>query len=112
MRYGQQPVDGNHIGTSDVYDFLLMLPADADESPEPIEAFEDLAARSAQSAGSNHPAILLMPGADDKRPTEKGTILHDEDHDFWIFSKSAAAKADGKSLQVPFRVIVQGRAQE
>ncbi|HUG90680.1 MAG TPA: hypothetical protein VML55_07605, partial [Planctomycetaceae bacterium] len=30
LRYGQQPQDGNHIGTSDLADFLLALPAESD----------------------------------------------------------------------------------
>ena len=30
LRYGQQPEDGNHIGTSELADFLLAIPAGVD----------------------------------------------------------------------------------
>src|SRR5688572_26818388 len=30
IRYAQQPEDGNHVGTSDTRDFLLLIPAAAD----------------------------------------------------------------------------------
>src|SRR5688572_26339551 len=36
IRYAQQPVDGNHVGTSDTRDFLVLLPAGEDQSVAPM----------------------------------------------------------------------------
>ena len=41
LRYANQPVDGNHVGTFETRDFLVMMPASADQSAGPI-AEEDL----------------------------------------------------------------------
>ena len=44
LRYANQPVDGNHVGTFDTRDFLLMLPAKTDQSAKPLaedELFKD-----------------------------------------------------------------------
>ena len=59
LRYANQPVDGNHVGTFATRDFLVMLPASADQSAKPI-AEMDLFKLSAQSAESNHPAIMPL----------------------------------------------------
>jgi hypothetical protein len=37
LRYGQQPVDGNHVGTSPTRDFLLLVSAKKDTSPKPLD---------------------------------------------------------------------------
>ena len=62
LRYGQQPEDGNHVGSSDLADFLLAVPAAADADPKPIKMFESLNKSSAKASGSTHPAIFsLLP---------------------------------------------------
>jgi hypothetical protein len=36
LRYGQQPQDGNHIGTSELADFLVAIPVALDTDPKPV----------------------------------------------------------------------------
>jgi len=36
LRYALQPIDGNHVGTFPTRDFLLVVKASDDRSPEPI----------------------------------------------------------------------------
>ncbi len=79
LRYANQPVDGNHVGTFDTRDFLLMVPAKEDTSAGPI-AQEALFKESADSAGATHPAImpLLKPSGD-----EAPALHHAEERDWW-----------------------------
>ena len=56
LRYGQQPQDGNHIGTSELADFLLALPAEADTELKPIADADALSQKSAEAAGSTYSA--------------------------------------------------------
>lgn len=106
LRYGRQPEDGNHIGTSDLYDFLLALPAAADQDPALIEDFDSLTATSAKSAEASHPAILslLPPEANDKAPA----VIHLADREFQVLSLSGKA-AENKPL--PLRVVVVGQSE-
>ena len=60
LRYGQQPVDGAHVGTSPTRDFLLLTPAGKDQSPDIIADFKILSKASAQTTGASHPAILSL----------------------------------------------------
>jgi hypothetical protein len=105
LRFGLQPQDGNHIGTSEVSDFLLALPAKIDKAPAVIDDFDTLAQRSAQSVGSTHPAIFSMLSADD--PIDEAGVTHDEDFDYWILNL-VGTTAGGK--KIPMRVVVIGEA--
>lgn len=108
LRYGQQPQDGNHIGTSELRDFLLAIPAGEDESPLPINFTSKLHEKSAKSAGSTHPAILPLLPTD--KPFKEASVEHDEENDFWILRVNGQTKKDQKTVQVPIRVVVIGES--
>lgn len=104
LRYGQQPVDGNHVGTSDLSDFLLAIPAKADTDPATPANPLDLHKLSAKTAGSNHPAIysLLPPKPDEKTPS----LSHEKE--FWILHLAADGKSAGSAVKVPLKVVIVG----
>jgi hypothetical protein len=108
LRYGQQPVDGNHVGTSDLSDFLLAIPAKADVDPATPATIEGLFKLSAKTAGSNHPAIysLLPPKADDKSPS----LAHEKE--FWVLRLTADGKSDKGAVKVPLRMVIVGVSEE
>ena len=107
LRYGQQPEDGNHVGTSDLSDFLLAIPTAVDTDPKPIGPFKTLAERSAKTAGSTHPAIFsLLPG---EKPVEKPTLTHDGDKDHTMLSVVLPAKGGTK---IALRLVVIGKSGE
>lgn len=104
LRYGQQPVDGNHVGTSDLSDFLLAIPAKADVDPAIPATPQDLFKLSAKTAGSNHPAIysLLPPKGDDKTPS----LSHEKE--LWIMRLTADGKSPAGAVKVPLRLVIVG----
>ena len=109
MRYGKQPEDGNHIGTSDLADFLLALPARIDKDPKTINLVDMLHMRSAKSSGGTHPAIFsLLPGT----KATKTMLTHDDDKEFWILTTVAAGKSKDKAVKVPLRIVVIGKSAE
>ncbi|MBX3436277.1 MAG: hypothetical protein KF861_02220 [Planctomycetaceae bacterium] len=83
LRYGQQPQDGNHLGTSPQADFLLALPIDADASAKPLSDKDRLNSLSADAAGSAHPAIFSLLTPEEAKP-EEATLIHLQDHDHWV----------------------------
>jgi hypothetical protein len=80
LRYGFQPVNGDHLGISPHRDYALLLPAAKDTALTHV-ARKPLEEKSAESAGTSHPAILMLvapaPGA--KVPSMK----HDLAKDSW-----------------------------
>ena len=110
LRYGQQPMDGNHIGTSETQDFLLAIPAEDDKDPFPLRFVKDLHEKSAKSAGATHPAILpLVPVEGEAGKT--ASLTHDEDRDFWILNLSGTSRKGGQETKVPLRIIVVGLSE-
>ena len=110
LRYGQQPVDGAHVGTSPTRDFLLVLPADQDKSAAPIEDYKTLTKASAAVTGSNHPAILHMLKA--PPDGEFLEIRHDEEKDWWILRFASMARVTGQRTSQRVEVVIVGHAAE
>lgn len=110
LRYGQQPEDGNHLGTSEIRDFCLALPAAHDKDPKPVFDQMHLTETSAEAAGTTHPAIFLM-SAPPEKPEKETKLIHDEDHDFWILQLAATGKADDKPVPLSVRVVVVGMGE-
>jgi hypothetical protein len=106
LRYSNQPVDGNHVGTFETRDFLLMVPADSDTSPEAIEEM-NLFETSAEAAGSSHPAIIPLMAADAEG--DLPGLDYFDDSDWWAL-QFAGQGADGKKLVM--KLVVVGHSLE
>ncbi len=106
LRYANQPVDGNHVGTFPTRDFLLMVPAISDQSPDVLSDDKELSVASAKAAESNHPAILplIKPGDGDSP-----AVVRHEEADWWTLRFTGKDAAGNK---VPLEVIVVGKAAE
>ena len=105
LRYGNQPVDGNHVGTFETRDFLLMLPAASDRDPKTL-ADKEFFATSAEAAGSTHPAIMpmLKPGEGDAP-----AMRHVEEMEWWVLR---LAGSDAKGDKQVLEMVVSGKAAE
>lgn len=107
LRYGQQPVDGAHVGTSPTRDFLLLVEAAKDKSPEAI-AYKTLADLSKEAAESAHPALLsLQPAEESASP-----VRHQADHDWWIVRLEGQGKSPDGASSLPIEIVVAGKAAE
>lgn len=110
LRYGLQPEDGNHVGTSDTRDFVLMLPAGEDTSPAAID-LDRMIELSAQAAGTTHPAMLSLmkaEGEGDSLPA----IDHDEAREWWSVRFANPTLTGGKAGSLTIELIVVGHAAE
>ena len=58
LRYGLQPVNGDHLGVSTYRDYALLVPAAMDKALDPVP--QTGWRQSAEAAGTNHPAVLMM----------------------------------------------------
>lgn len=108
LRYALQPQDGNHIGTSDTRDFLLLVQASGDQEPEPMSK-EKMFSLSPEAAGGTHPTMLslLFPGEG-----EAPEMLHDESRELWSLRFSNPTSAGGKQGRLTLQLVLVGRAPE
>lgn len=107
LRYGLQPQDGNHLGSSDTSDFGLACSAELDKDPAPVAKIPDLFKLSAKASGSAHPAIFQMipPPAE---PYKETVLKHNADKDLWILRTNFHAKVKGKTADLPTQLVVVG----
>jgi hypothetical protein len=109
LRYGLQPVNGDHLGVSTFRDFALLIAAAKDKAPAdiPEKKLED---QSAETAGSSHPAVLmLVPVPPNAKP---GVMVHDEAKNTWgaVIPLVLQVKGESAPATLPVQLVLVGVA--
>lgn len=109
VRFALQPEDGNHVGTSETRDFLLLLPAADDTAVDPVspEALIELSKKAAQS---NHPAMLCLLRPEGQ--ASEAILEHEDEHDWWILSLAGSGKSSKGTGTLPLKLVIVGKAAE
>lgn len=110
LRYAQQPIDGNHVGTSPTRDFFLLVSAAKDKSAKPLDK-DALISGSAAAAQSTHPAMLCLQRPADEKAAET-SLRHNETHDWWVLNFTGKAKAGEKVADLPIDLVIVGVSAE
>jgi len=107
LRYGLQPVNGDHLGASRYRDFGLLVPAKKDKKPEALTK-KSLEHDSAEAAGTSHPAIMMFlpPGEGAKA----GQIVRDDPNDRTSLVIPVGLNVDGTKASILIQWVVSGRA--
>ena len=108
LRYALQPVNGDHLGVSTYRDYALLLPAAKDDSLEDLPR-KKLEQKSAESAGSSHPAVFLLQPP----PENSGdvpSIYHDENLMTWgaVVELPLAVKGEASTVPLRMQIVVSG----
>lgn len=110
LRYAQQPVDGNHEGTSPTRDFLLVVTAERDKSPEVMDV-RKLYTASAEAAESSHPGLLLMQAVPADADVSSPSIRTSDDE--WSIVRLWGTAVGGeKPKKLAMDLVVVGHADE
>jgi hypothetical protein len=109
VRYGQQPVDGAHVGTSPTRDFLVLLPAAKDREAAPLDA-KMLIEISKETTGTAHPAILSLQAAGEGG--ESLSIREDGERQWVIVHFVGKVKQGAADRALPVDLVVVGKAVE
>jgi hypothetical protein len=112
LRYGLQPSDGNHLGTTELgtRDFLVGCLPKSDIDPKRVEDIKDLFKLSGQAAGTAHPAIFLLLPPNEK-PYDAAGVTHDEEKHLVILQVNINGKEGDKAVAVPARVVIVGKTE-
>jgi hypothetical protein len=112
VRYGLQPVNGDHLGVSPFRDYILMLPAAKDKTLE-ILPKKQLETSSAESAGSSHPAILFMLAVPSGSSPIKPAMIHDQEKNTWrlVVPLSLSVKGESQPVELPVSIVVVGASE-
>lgn len=112
VRYGLQPINGDHLGVSPFRDYILLLPAAKDKTLE-ILPRKQLETSSAESAGSSHPAVLFLLAVPSAASTVKPSMIHDEAKNTWrlVVPLSVSVKGEAQPVNVPVSIVVVGASE-
>jgi hypothetical protein len=110
LRYGLQPVNGDHLGVSTYRDYVLLVPAAKDKAVANLPP-KQLEQQSAESAGTNHPAVLMLlaaPGGSTAAPA----MVHDEALNTWgaVVPLNLAVEGESSQVSLPIQLILVGMA--
>jgi len=112
LRYGLQPVNGDHLGVSTYRDYALLVPAAKDAAPADLPQ-KPLEEQSAASAGTNHPAILMLLAPPEKSASGSGpSMVHDATLMTWgaVVPLSLGVKGESGPVALPIQLILIGVA--
>ncbi len=106
MRYGQQPINGDHLGVSTYRDYLMLLIGEEDKALDPQNQ-EKLDEESSFAAGSNHPAVLLLLNAPD---AAEASVVRDEveDRQGVVLSIPLAVAGSEETTVMKVKLIIVG----
>jgi len=104
LRYGLLPINGDHLGVSPNRDYALLLPAAKDTAIASLPR-KKLEAGSAESAGTSHPAILMLTAATEASPAKgEPALVRDEEKNTWGVVVPLSLAVDGESAPVTLNV--------
>ncbi len=109
LRYALQPEDGNHVGTSDTRDFVLLSRLEDDTVLAPLEG-KELFERSAKVVETTHPAMLCLL-ASDAAPEEAPRMAHIEERDWWSVVFDNPARSGEENSMLPVNLVVVGKGE-
>ncbi len=110
LRYGLQPVNGDHLGVSEFRDYALLVPTAKDQALANIPA-KPLNEKSAEAAGASHPAVLILltpPATAGAAPS----MARDEEKDLWgaVLPLNLDVKGEATVPPVNIELILVGAA--
>jgi len=104
MRYGLQPKDGNHLGTSEFNYYAILLPAAIDKTLEGFKGHEDMVKSSSTDRSADHPAILSLRPATSEPPL----TIHAPVEDHKAFGVELPCKVDGADVKLGLDLVFKG----
>jgi hypothetical protein len=112
MRYGLQPVNGDHLGVSPFRDYSLLLPSAKDKGLAVLPR-KQLETQSAEAAGSSHPAVLFLLSVPPSTSSSVPSMIRDEEKNTWrvVVPLDLAIKGESKPMAFPVSIILVGASE-
>lgn len=108
LRFGMQPENGDHQGTSPYNEFCLLCPAAKDTKPASMDV-KDLHELSSLSPGGTHPGIMLL--FPNSKPVP-GAKIASKPNAIQVLYVTMNVEAAGQKTALGFGFVVAGHAKE
>jgi hypothetical protein len=109
LRFALQPQDGDHMGVSPYRQFLVVVPAAEDRTPEPL-GHEGAVQLGKKTQGRSHPAVLSLAPPVVRGATGPQVIKTDDGHTAVVLAVDCTR--DGATIgALAFGVVLVGRIE-
>jgi len=108
MRFGLQPSDGNHLGSSDFAYFAVLIPAQSDTKPDGVTDYKALTKASSKETSTGHPLILSLRPV--TGPVGQTPSLQEPAADHKCVRVSLPGRAGEAKADVVFDLVFSGKA--
>jgi hypothetical protein len=109
IRFGLQPQDGDHLGTSEYPFFAVLVPAKGDTDVAGLKTYKAMVRASGKATAAGHPAILsLRPPSSEDGPTPAVTTPAAA-HKALRIKVPAKAPDSDQPTSVLFELVVAGK---
>ena len=105
LRHAIHPADGNHLGISQIRDFLLLTPVGVDQNADAEYKFEELTKMSAKASGTNHPAVISLVLPESK----PASSVVENEHGHLILMTKVKSQS---GAEVPIAIVVKGVGEQ
>ena len=110
FRYANRPEDGDHQGTSETRDFVLLCPVDLDVKPDPMPT-EEVIKLSVKVSRRKHPSILYLVKMFDK-PEKLPRLVNQEELEYWVLDFQVPVEGKSGKTAVRMGLVLVGLAPE
>ncbi len=109
MRFGLQPRDGDHLGTSDYPYFILFVPAKSDAAPDAITKYRPMVRASAKATAEGHPGVLSLRPVSGEPKAANGPVLTEPIAEHKAVQVKLPAKDPSGASTLLFDMVVRGK---
>lgn len=109
MRFGLQPKDGDHLGTSDYPYFIVLVPAKSDAAPDAITKYRSMVRASAKATVEGHPGVLSLRPVNGEPKAANGPVLTEPVEEHKAVQLKLPARDTSGATTLLFDLVVQGR---
>lgn len=110
VRFGLQPQDGNHLGTSLYPYFALLIPAEHDKEIEGISSYDQLVEGSSSGTPSEHPRVLALFPVYSGEGETPAVSQPKEEHQA-VRLQLPAKIGDEETMEVRFDLVFEGTGE-
>ncbi|MCL4219620.1 MAG: hypothetical protein KJ052_21785 [Candidatus Hydrogenedentes bacterium] len=109
LRFAEQPVDGDHLGTAPTETFAILSKAGLDTDPAPLDSERTLFELSMTDNPAAHPLNMSLQPV-----TEAGDTPRIDEKDDWpvlVVSQSAATGDGSDAGELAFALVIEGHGE-
>jgi hypothetical protein len=109
MRFGLQPQDGDHLGTSEFPFFAVLIPIKSDPDPQGLKTYKSMVKASGKGTATGHPVVLSLRPASGEGGVTPKLVTPAPEHKAILLTIPAKASEVNQPSGISFELVYEGK---